>query len=149
MDLLCLDGHNNCFKGKACLKRVPGNWLEKIKSVSSKLLQRNNANNNMCSTHHSSPRKNDPSNRMIHLIVSQGEPVSNKSSRVVKEPALNDSDKYNAFVEFTNSRKQPSGAHSLLIRSSTDIVDRKFITDLHDFDMKYKACKSVKRQVVS
>lgn len=32
------------------------------------LMQRDNANNNMCSTHHSSPRKKDPSNQMILLI---------------------------------------------------------------------------------
>ena len=55
--------------------------------------------------------------------VSQGESASNKSSRVVKELALND------------SGKQPSAAHSMLISSSADVLNGKFITDLYDYDM--------------
>jgi len=117
---------------------------EELKSSIHKtnLLLQDGANNNICSANHSSPLKK----RSMEPLVSQDEPESNKCSRLVEEPTIDKLGNYNAFEELMNRRKQPSGESSMLISSSTDVIDRQFITNLYDYDMKYKLPILVSKQ---
>lgn len=117
---------------------------EELKSEVHKtnLLLQDEANNNMCSANHSSPRKK----RSMEPLVSKGEPDSNKCSRLVEEPTIDKLGNCNAFDELMNRRKQPSDESSMSISSSTDVIDRQFITNLYDYDMKYNLSILVSKQ---